>query len=155
MKTQIVALSLAGLVVLTGCTAHNNWATRETGGTLAGAALGGYLGSQVGEGQGQLAATAVGVVLGGMLGRAVGQSMDQTDRMQTAQALETGRTSQSYAWRNPDTGAQYNMTPTRTFRDNGGQDCREFTTKAVLDGRHQAINGTACRQPDGTWEVVR
>ena len=76
MKTQIVALSLAGLVALTGCTAHNNWATRETGGTLAGAALGGYLGSQVGEGQGQLAATAVGVVLGGMLGRAVGQSMD-------------------------------------------------------------------------------
>ena len=84
-------------MALTGCTAHNNWATRETGGTLAGAALGGYLGSQVGEGQGQLAATAVGVVLGGMLGQAVGQSMDQTDRMQTAQALKTSRTSQSYA----------------------------------------------------------
>jgi hypothetical protein len=44
MKTQIVALSLAGLVALTGCTAHNNGATRETGGALAGAALGGYLG---------------------------------------------------------------------------------------------------------------
>ena len=46
------------------------------------------------------------------------------------------------------------MTPTRTFRDNGGQDFRDFTTKAVLDG-HQAIKGTACRQPDGAWEVVR
>jgi hypothetical protein len=32
MKTQIVALSLAGLMALTGCAANRDWATRETGG---------------------------------------------------------------------------------------------------------------------------
>ena len=76
MKTQIVALSLAGLVALTGCSplittgrpgrpaAHSPARRWEA-----------ISGSQVGEGQGQLAATAVGVVLGGMLGQAIGQSV--------------------------------------------------------------------------------
>lgn len=48
--------------------------------------------------------------------------------------------------RNEATGARYNMTPTRTYRDNGV--CRAVLD---LDGRRE----TYCRQSNGDWEPVR
>jgi hypothetical protein len=32
--------------------------------------------------------------------------------------------------------------------------CREFSKDAHISGRQQEIYGLACRQPDGSWEVV-
>jgi hypothetical protein len=32
--------------------------------------------------------------------------------------------------------------------------CREFSKDAWIHGRRQEIYGLACRQPDGSWEVV-
>src|SRR5215471_20055041 len=32
--------------------------------------------------------------------------------------------------------------------------CREFQTTIVVDGHPQDAHGTACQQPDGTWQVV-
>ncbi len=48
-------------------------------GTGIGAALGGYLGSHIGKGDGQLAATAGGVFLGGLIGNSIGSSMDNAN----------------------------------------------------------------------------
>lgn len=31
--------------------------------------------------------------------------------------------------------------------------CREYTIDALIDGRERIVNGTACREPDGTWRV--
>ena len=37
----------------------------------------------------------------------------------------------------------------------GGQAyCREFQTTIVVDGQPQNAHGTACQQPDGSWQVV-
>jgi surface antigen len=33
-----------------------------------------------------------------------------------------------------------------------GQTCREYRTTAAIDGKPQEIHGTACLQPDGTWQ---
>jgi surface antigen len=44
--------------------------------------------------------------------------------------------------------------PTRTYFGNSGQPCRDFTTRASIDGRNQTIYGTACRQPDGSWQTM-
>ena len=64
MKTSLVALSLAaGLVSLP---AHAD----ITGGGLLGAIAGGLLGSQVGQGNGRVAASALGAVLGFNAGQA-------------------------------------------------------------------------------------
>jgi hypothetical protein len=35
------------------------------------------------------------------------------------------------------------------------QTCREYKGTSTIDGRQQAIYGTACLQPDGTWRIVR
>ncbi len=48
-------------------------------GTLMGAGLGGYFGSNIGKGDGQLAATGAGVFLGGLMGNSIGSSLDRAD----------------------------------------------------------------------------
>lgn len=137
------------VLTLSGCTANN-----ELGGQAVGGALGGLLGAQIGDGAGQLAATAGGAILGMYIGGQVGASMDETDRLRANSALEGTRTGQSVAWANPDSGAQYVVTPTRTYDTPQGP-CREFTTQVeVTDGAWQKVRGTACRQPDGSWRTV-
>ena len=33
--------------------------------------------------------------------------------------------------------------------------CRSYQTTVVVDGVPHQVAGTACRQPDGSWRVVR
>ncbi len=35
-----------------------------------------------------------------------------------------------------------------------GQYCREYNSTARIEGRNQAVYGTACRQSDGSWQFV-
>ena len=35
------------------------------------------------------------------------------------------------------------------------QTCREYQSTTTIDGRPQNTYGTACLQPDGTWQIVR
>ena len=70
MKKLLVATVSA--IVLSGCVATN-----QQGGTLVGAGLGGLLGSQFGDGTGQLATTGLGVLVGSLIGNQIGQHMDQ------------------------------------------------------------------------------
>ena len=79
--------------------------------------------------------------------------MDDTDRLKAAQALETSPTGVASQWRNPDTGYEYVVTPTRTVQTAQGP-CREYTMDGVIGGRSEKVYGTACRQPDGSWRVV-
>lgn len=119
---------------------------------MIGGILGGVLGSQVGGGRGRTAATIVGTMAGVMIGGSIGRSMDDTDRLNTARSLETVRTGVPSSWRNPDSGNQYTVVPTRTFDSSTGP-CREYTVDAVVGGKREKVYGTACRQPDGSWRI--
>lgn len=141
---------LCGVLVLPGCATPP---TQEQTGMVIGGALGGALGSQVGGGRGRTAATVVGTIIGASVGGAIGRSMDETDRLKVAHSLETVRTGVPSQWRNPDTGNQYTVTPTRTY-ETSGTPCREYTMDGNIGGRKEKIYGTACRQPDGSWRTV-
>ena len=41
------------------------------------------------------------------------------------------------------------------YVDGIGRTCREYQTSVVVGGVSQPAFGTACRQPDGVWRVVR
>jgi surface antigen len=139
-------LSLA----LVACTAP---ATQEQSGMVVGGLLGGLLGAQVGQGDGRTAAIILGTVIGANIGGNVGRSMDESDRLKTAHALETVRTGVPSRWVNPDTRNQYTVVPTRTYDASSGP-CREYTVDAVIGGRLEKVVGTACRQADGSWRTV-
>ncbi len=128
---------------------------RELLGSLLGGAAGGLIGSRIGDGRGQLAATAGGALLGFLVGGSIGQSMDEVDQNCIGQALEHGKDGQQIAWDNPQTGAQYQVVPTRTVQGSDGRYCREYTATSVVSGRNQQTYGRACRQPDGSWQIVQ
>jgi surface antigen len=126
--------------------------------TLLGAALGGAAGgliaSEVAHGAHRPAAIAGGALLGILLGGSLGNAMDQLDERCVGQALEHAGSEQTVAWRNPDSGAAYQVTPTRTWQEQDGRYCREYTTTVRIGGKPQQAYGTACRQPDGSWQRV-
>ena len=146
-KLIVTTLSLS--VFLASCTQVTN----EGVGTLGGGVVGGLLGSQFGGGSGKVAAAAGGALLGAFLGGKIGQYMDRQDRMEMQRALESAPTGKSVNWSNPDNGNQYSVQPTKTYYANE-QPCREYTTRAVISGKNQQIYGKACRQKDGSWQVV-
>jgi surface antigen len=147
------ALAVVALVFSACATAQNN--PKTTVGALGGAAAGGLIGAAAG---GSPAAIAGGVILGGLLGGAVGNALDQRDKdlaMKQAQySLENSPSNQSAEWRNPDSGNSGTFTPTRTYQTESGQYCREYTQEIMVGGEKHESYGTACRQPDGTWQIV-
>jgi surface antigen len=122
-------------------------------GAMLGGVTGGLIGAQIGKGSRRTAATIGGAVLGVIVGGTIGRSMDQLDQACVGQALEQAPTGQTIAWTNLD-GGHYQVTPYRTWQVPDGRYCREYTTEASIAGRRQQLYGTACRQPDGSWERV-
>jgi surface antigen len=146
---KIMVASLSFSVFLAGCTQVTN----EGVGTVGGGVIGGLLGSQFGGGSGKVVAAAGGALIGAMLGGKIGQYMDKQDRMEMQRALETAPTGKDVHWSNPDNGNQYTVRATRTYYNNQ-QPCREYITHAMIGGKNQQIHGEACRQADGSWQVI-
>ncbi len=146
----------AGLALLVTACGPNGPNKSDTG-LAVGAIAGGLLGNTVGKGKGKIATTAIGAVIGGIVGHEIGASLDKVDRQYAQQAefaaLERGRTGERVEWRNPDSGHYGEVVPSKPYR-RGRYDCRDFTHKVYIDGRPQAMRGTACRNPDGTWSNV-
>lgn len=146
MNHRAIILALLSVTLLAACTKRDQ-------GTVVGGVVGGALGSRFGEGSGKVLATALGTFAGAYIGGNIGQKMDENDRMRADRALEGNRTGEPASWRNPDSGHSYTVTPTRTYEGRTGP-CREYTTKAVIDGRSDVVRGTACRQTDGSWRAA-
>jgi surface antigen len=131
---------------------------KEVGGTLVGAGAGALLGNAIGGAAGNRAlGTITGAALGGMLGNRVGAAMDDEDKRRAytaqVQALESGLSGAPVAWRNPDSGRYGSIVP-GPASDSNGMSCRQFTHTIYIDGKPQTERGTACRNPDGTWQRV-
>ena len=148
MRNILLTLVFTPLL-LVGCATEG---PRQQAGMIIGGTLGGLLGGEVDDG-GRTGAVIVGTLAGAAIGGAVGRSMDDTDRLKAAQSLETVRTGVPSAWQNPDSGTEYEFTPTRTFETSQGP-CREYRVDAYVGGEKETVYGTACRQPDGSWKMV-
>jgi len=114
-------------------------------GTVIGGLAGGLIGNQFGHRNGRIYTTVGGTLIGALIGNEIGAANETC----AAQALEYAAPNTQVTWQN--NGASYVVEPTRTFMEDG-QQCREYQTRVVISGRSQEAYGTACRQPDGTWE---
>ncbi len=136
---------LASLLTTAACYTH------EQTGALAGAGVGAATGSALTRGS--AVGTVIGALIGAAVGAEIGRQMDEADRRHMSYALEYHATDQPAAWVNPDTGYEYTLTPTNTYDGDDGP-CREFAMEVWIDGRQDWVYGTACRMPDGTWQMV-
>lgn len=143
--------------LLAGCASDTG--NKQVGGTVIGAGLGALAGSQIGGGTGKLAAVAIGTLGGAWLGSEVGKSLDRADRAYAERtatsSLESSQTGTTSTWRNPDSGHSGTFTPTRTYQTAEGRDCRDYEQTIYVDGRSETATGRACRNPDGTWQIVQ
>jgi len=143
-----IATAVAAALAVAACETPPS---KQDMGAVSGAVIGGVVGSTIGGGTGRTVAIVAGTVAGALLGSHIGKRMDEADRMKAAQALENTPTGQQTTWRNPDTGSQYSVTPTRIY-EAAGAPCRDFTVNATVEGKPDTVKGTACRQADGTWK---
>lgn len=161
---NLLSLVLAVVLAATGCATQG---PREQSGMVIGAVAGGLLGAAISDGTHHhgryyyhdgdgvsAAAVLIGALAGAAIGGSIGRYMDETDRLYAGNALENVRTGVPSTWRNPDTGYEYEITPTRTY-DTASGPCREYTLEAMIGGKAETVYGTACRQPDGSWEIRR
>ncbi len=99
------------------------------------------------------------MIAGGLIGGAIGNRMDVGDQREanraTQSALESAPSGTTTNWRNPDSSNSGTTTPTRTYQAQNGQYCREYEQTVTIGDETQAAYGTACRQPDGKWQVVQ
>jgi surface antigen len=165
--SKIAAVAVLGLS-LAACAGSPDWMSPEPGagpgpkentGTLLGAGTGAVAGAAIAGGTGgsPLAGAVVGGLLGGLIGNRIGASMDDDDkrRAYAAQmdALDRGQAGAPVSWRNPDSGRYGTVVPGPAYQ-NAGRNCRSFTHTIYIDGTPQTARGTACRNPDGTWQSV-
>lgn len=149
-KLKIGAVGLALVVGLAGCQQNP---TQEDTGRVVGGIIGGVLGSKMGKGSGKTAGAIAGTLLGAYIGGSIGRQMDADDRRRANNALEYNRDNQPASWTNPNSGTRYDVTPQRTYYREE-QPCREYATKAIIGGKEEVVYGTACRQPDGSWQAA-
>jgi surface antigen len=127
-------------------------------GTGLGAIGGAVIGSSFGKGNGRVVGGVIGGLLGAGIGNSIGSSLDRADMQYYNQAqykaLESGQPGQALPWSNPQTGNSGSFAANAPYQNNSGQYCREYTQTISVGGQAQKAYGTACRQPDGNWQVV-
>ena len=146
MTLRTIAPVIMAAALVAGCQSAG---TGQTVGTVGGAVAGGLVGAQFGGGSGQLVATGVGTLLGAWAGSELGSQFDQQEHYHPGTGGQ-----QSFL-----NGQPQNLSgPThlgavppagQTFYQNG-RECRSFSQT----GQSQGVSGVACRNPDGTWQVV-
>lgn len=152
MKTKITPLLIIA-VLLMGCTGDDKDGERL--GTATGAVIGGVVGSKMGGGDGKAIGAGLGAIFGAWLGKVMGRTLDEMDQQQANESaqetMETAEVGQTTTWNNPDSGNSGTYTPTSKSDD---EECRDFESTVIIDGREEQATGRACRQEDGTWKIV-
>ncbi len=134
----IVMLSIVSMMI-TSCSNITN----QDVGTVAGGALGGILGNQIGGGNGRIVATIGGTLLGAFVGNRIGQSMDQVDQMRMEQAIQNN---QAATWTNQKTNTRYSVVPQKTYSNN----CRSYNMYVYMGGSKKRVHGCSCLR-NGNW----
>jgi surface antigen len=139
----LVAATLA--LPLAACQANTYGGSKQNTGTVLGA-IGG-------------AAAGLGALAGGLVGNQVGAYLDRQDQQRSYQnatyALNNVPDGQAAKWSNPTNQTSGYTRPIETTQTASGQTCREFQTGVTAQGQSSSGTGVACRQPDGTWKIVR
>ena len=107
-------------------------------------------------GEGTAPADTAGRVEGSLIARNEALGLSREDQAVALQAefraLETTPAGAAVSWRNPATGHAGDVLPGPAYQVNA-QSCRDYT-HTVQAADAASFQATACRGPDGVWQVV-
>ena len=135
--------------------------TNQEIGTVAGAAAGAAAGKAIGgNGSNGTIGLVLGAVAGGYLGGQVAKWLTPKDKQQLTQttnsALSNGAPGQVYSWANADSGNKGQVVAQQTYKNQTGSVCRDFNSNVnSAQGEQAQGTGTACKNADGTWTIVK
>lgn len=156
ISRTIATFCVIAPLMATGCVTQG-MGQKQGFGTIGGAAVGGLAGSQFGDGRGRLITTGIGTLLGAFLGNEIGASLDRADHAYLQDATYQAYTApigRQIQWSNPQSGNYGWVQPVRDGYATTGGYCREYQSTIIVGGRKQQGHGTACRQPDGSWQIA-
>jgi len=161
MKTTPILAALILTLPLTfgllGCTRADGSISREAVGSVTGAVAGAVIGSRVGSGNNNVIGASVGTFVGSTIGREIGRGMDKADMERLYRAQQQAYTApigETITWENPNTQNRGSITATRQGTSTTGRYCREFQQTITIGGQQEQAYGTACQQPDGSWQII-
>lgn len=156
-KLFILPVLALTLFTTAACTRADGSYSRETVGSVVGAVAGAVVGSRIDGGNNILGAS-LGTFVGSTIGREIGKGMDQADLERMYRAQEQAYTApigETINWNNPETQNHGTITATRDGTSNvSGRYCREFQQTVTIGGKSEQAYGTACQQPDGSWQII-
>lgn len=158
MKRFSMIMMVCAVFALGACQSTQGRGNKELIGGGSGAVIGGILGSKVGGGSGQAWATGAGVLIGALIGSDIGASLDSADRGYAKQAntrAHSAPVGETISWNNPQSGNYGTVKTVNDGYSSSGRYCREYQQTVVVGGKEEAAYGTACQQPDGSWEIVK
>ncbi|MAH84909.1 MAG: hypothetical protein CBB68_11520 [Rhodospirillaceae bacterium TMED8] len=127
----------------------------EIAGTLGGAALGGYVGSQFGGGVAKTAFTTIGIISGGGSGYAGARLLSSRDvvlhNKATKSALAETGSRGIHRWNNPKSGLSGIVRTVSRFTRRDGIPCAKYRSSIVFADRVSSVSGGACQLADGQW----
>ncbi len=74
-------------------------------------------------------------------------------RAAVSEVLARGTKDASQPWENPRSGARGTVTPIASAYTMGGHTCRDFLASYVRGSSQAWMQGEACKQGKGAWEV--
>jgi len=157
LKSCVIVLAGAGMI--SGCATRPAPADQEPlvgeqqAGQIAGGVAGAAAGSAIGEGSGRTIATVAGALIGSVIGERLGARAERDDYQRTAAVLESNEDYETTEWENPRTDNEFAVTPVNSWREDG-RPCREFRFRVDTPRGTDTRIRTACKQPDGTWQVL-
>ena len=149
---KLVCLGMAALAVV-GVAGCSQSGPNQTSGAMIGALAGGLLGNTIGHGNNRAINTVAGAVIGGVIGGGLGAQLDEADRRAAYDAqFDAVSEGRRRSWRGPHGAYGYVDPGPEEYRPEGY--CREYTQTIYIDGRPRSGHGLACREPDGSWQIV-
>lgn len=153
-RSRAIGMAVAASLTLGACAEGEN----EGLSTLIGAGLGAFIGHEIGgHGDGAVIGTVIGTAVGASIGNEVGRKMDERDYLVMArarhEALDSSPSGVASDWTNPDTGNYGTFVPEPAYKESG-EYCREYTQTITVGGETEKGYGTACRRPDGSWQII-
>jgi hypothetical protein len=74
-------------------------------------------------------------------------------RAAVSELLTRGGKDASLPWENPNTGARGTVTPLATAYSQDGRTCRDFLASYIKGNSEAWLQGEACKQRKGVWQV--
>jgi surface antigen len=74
-------------------------------------------------------------------------------RAAATEVLNHGQKNASVPWENPDSGARGTVTPIASAYKQDGRTCQDFLASYVNGSAQSWMQGEACKQGEGNWEV--